>query len=311
MNSLQESKGSMYLAMQDFLAANASILEPLPNYLALSASFLSLLEQLQTYGERQQFDHKGITATKGSHKKVLVLLTADASRKLTAYAKFANDQVLLNETKLTESDLNRLADTTLRDSAQGIYDRAQSNLTALASYGVTTETQSALHNAIAAFATAIPKPRLGITDKKQITDQLADLFKQADDALESIDILVEIVRMAQPNFYKGYKAARKIVETGTGSLAVKGMITDAVSGEAVKNARILFEMSSSGTNLKMGKATQPIEKKSAEKGGFNIKTLATGVYSVTIQKIGYAAQVVNLAVTEGETAVLSIKLIKQ
>ena len=310
MNSGQESKHSMYLASKDYMAANATLLTPLPNYAGLSSAFLGYITQIQTYGEKQQFDQKGVALNKGQYRKTLVLLSADTSRKLTAYAKFANNQVLLSETKYTESDLNRIADTTLRDAAQGIYDRAQANLTALTTYGITAATQTSLLNAINAFVGSIPKPRLSIADKKNTTTYLANLFKQADAALENIDTLVEIIRLTQPNFYKGYRAVRRIVPTGIGSLAVKGLVTDAINGIPLKGAIITFVLSSNGTPSKSIKIAEPIVKKTAIKGGFNIKSMPSGMYTVSIKKNGYAEQIVSIAVSDGELTELNIKLSK-
>jgi hypothetical protein len=117
---------------------------------------------------------------------------------------------------------------------------AQPIVASLATYGITAATQTALLNAINAFNTAIPKPRLGITEKKQSTTQLAALFKTADTALENIDTAVEIVRLTQVNFYNGYKAARKLVLTGGGSVSVKGIVTDASTGEPLKSVTLKF-----------------------------------------------------------------------
>jgi len=317
MNSGQEAKNSMYLASKDYLTTNAAIVTPLPNYSGFFTAFQGHITQIQTYAEQQQFDKTGIAESKGQIRSTLVMLAADTSRKLTAYAKFANNQVLMKETKYTESDLNRIADTALRDAAQGIYDRAQTNLTALATYGVTAATQTSLQNAIMGFVTSIPKPRLGIADKKQTTTQLANLFKQADAALGNIDTLVEIVRLSQPNFYKGYKAVRKIVEMGTGSLTLKGLVTDAATGEPLKGVTINFcpecvepTQKAAANGMNSAKEEVVLTKKTAEKGGFNIKSLPEGVYKVTIKKNGYQDQVVTVAVTDGEMGDLNIELAK-
>lgn len=57
--------------------------------------------------------------------------------------------------------------------------------------------------------------------------------------------------------------------------------------------------------------TEPeIVKKTAEKGGFNIKSLATGTYQVTSKKVGYADQVVTISVNDGEMTELKISLEK-
>ncbi|NTW50701.1 MAG: hypothetical protein HGB19_13420 [Chlorobiales bacterium] len=203
MNSTQESKLSMYLAVKEYLTANAAILTPLPNYSGFFTSFQNSVTAIQTYSEQQQFDKTGIAVNKRQLKQTLITLMGDTSRRITAYATFANNQVLLKEIKVSESRLKKLADTALRDAAQGIYDRAQTNLTALATYGITAATQTAFQTAITAFVTAIPKPRLGINDKKQSTLQVAANFKTADTALDNIDTTVDMIKLTQANFYSG------------------------------------------------------------------------------------------------------------
>ncbi|QQS51015.1 MAG: carboxypeptidase regulatory-like domain-containing protein [Bacteroidota bacterium] len=310
MNNYQESKLSMYLVVRDYMTTNATILTPLPNFAANQTAFQNAITQIQASGEQQNFDKTGIAGSKSQLKQTLVTLVADASRKLTAYAKFTNNQTLLSEVNYSESDLKRRADTNLRDAAQGIYDRAQPIVASLATYGITAATQTTLLNAINAFNTAIPKPRLGITEKKQSTSQLAALFKTADTALENIDTAVEIIRLTQVNFYNGYKAARKLVLTGGGSVSVKGIVTDASTGEPLKSATLKFATNGTTAKLKATNGNGEITKKTADKGGFMIKTLAEGSYQVVISKPGYKEQTVTVNVSDGEMSVLDIKLDK-
>lgn len=51
-------------------------------------------------------------------------------------------------------------------------------------------------------------------------------------------------------------------------------------------------------------------KKTADKGGFNIKTLPAGKYNVTCRKAGYAEQSAEIAVSDGELSVLNLQLSK-
>jgi len=310
MKSRQESKLSMYLAAKDYLTTNATVVTPLPNYSGFSTAFLEAITQIQTHGEQQRFDKSGLKANKVQLINTLVMLAADTSRKMQAYARYANNQLLLSETKFTESDLKNATDNELRDHAQGIYDRVQSNLTALEAYGITVATQTALLNTINAYVEAIPKPRIGKTETKQTTQQLANAFAAADSALDNIDVIVEIVRLTQPNFYNGYKSVRKLISTGRSTLSVKGVVTDLASGEPVKNAILSFVLDGNGTMAKAAKSSELLVKKTADKGGFNIKTLPAGKYNVTCRKAGYAEQSAEIAVSDGELSVLNMQLSK-
>jgi hypothetical protein len=298
MTNYQESKLSMYLATRDFMTANVTILTALPNFAANQTAFQGAITQIQVNSTLQVFDKTGIAANKSAAKKTLIGLAVDTARKVTAYAKLNNNQTLLMEVNYSESGLKKLPDTTLRDAAQGIYDRTQSNLAALATYGITAAMQTALQNAITAYNTEVPKPRLGITERKQATMLLASLFKTADGALDNIDATVEIVRNTQPNFYNGYKTARKIVVTGAGSLAAKCVVTEAATGNPLPVATVKFVLDGGLV----------LTKKTAAKGGFVVKTLAAGTYAVSASKPGYKDKELSLYLSEGEMKELVFKM---
>lgn len=301
MNNYQESKLNMYFVSRDYLSENVAILDPLPNFQENYRAFQDTITQIQQSGEQQSFSKTGIAATKSELKQSLVALAADTARKLTAYAKFSNNKTLLGEVSYSESDLKRCADTNLCSVAQGIYDRAQTSVDALAAYGITPRSQTALLNAINSFNASIPKPRLGITEKKQSTAQLVQLFKAADMYLENIDTAVEIIRLTQGNFYNGYKTARKLIQTGSGSLSIKGAITDSLNGEPLKGVKLTF-VSNDGI--------EPFEKETADKGGFMVKTVQDGAYQVRVSKEGYKEKTVTISVNDGELTRLDLELDK-
>ena len=118
------------------------------------------------------------------------------------------------------------------------------------------------------------------------------------------------MKLTQVDFYNSYKSARKVIETGVGSLAVKGFVTDAVSGEPVKGATLSFVLEGGAMAKGAKKAAESVVKKSADKGGFNIKSLPSGMYSVIVKKVGYADQMATVAVADGDLTELLIELTK-
>jgi len=125
-----------------------------------------------------------------------------------------------------------------------------------------------------------------------------------------MDSAVEVVRLPEPVFYHAYRNARKIIDNGTGSLAVKGFVTEQTSGEPVKGATLLFSplgvdgaMRAAGAMVSNG-----ILKRTAQKGGYNIKSLPEGMYQVVVKKVGYEDQVVQVAVAAGERTTLDVVL---
>lgn len=307
MTNGQENMLNMYLTTDDYLGTHVETTNLLPNYPEFITLFKSSISSIKSYSGNQIFDKTGIAINKQQLRDDLIMRAVDASRKLTAYATYTKDQVLLKETSYTVSDLKRGSDTQLMDKAQGIYDRAQAHLPELEPYGITAKTQAELQTSLTGFISAIPKPRLGITEKKQNTAQLAVLFDTAYAALKNIETLIEIVRSSEPDFYTGFKSASKLVRTSRRSLAVKGLVTDALSGEPVKGASLQFVAVGNGAHAK---DTVRLIKKTAKKGGFTIQSLPEGNYTVTISKIGYTTQTISLAIADGDLAELNVKLVK-
>ena len=309
MTSQQEDRLSMYLTFKDYQALHVNITETLPNYSENSTLFLNTIPQIQSIWEQQKLSKKGVTDSKNQLKETLIVTTADYARKLGAYAKFTNDAKLAQEVKFSESKLRQVADTAVKGYGQIVYDLAQPIVASLAAYGITDETQAALAGAITAYNDSIGKPGAERSEGTQLTKQLTTLFKTADGALENMDAAVEIVRLTQVDFYNGYKSARKVIETGSGSLSVKGIVTDAQTGLPLKGVTVSFALDGGMMKAAAATTTEPeLVKKTAEKGGFNVKGLASGTYQVTLKKVGYADQVVTISVNDGELTELNVSL---
>lgn len=108
-----------------------------------------------------------------------------------------------------------------------------------------------------------------------------------------------------------HKSARKVIETGSGSLSVKGIVTDAQTGSPLKGVTVSFALDGGMMKAATASTSDPeLVKKTAEKGGFNVKSLASGTYQVTLKKAGYADQVATISVSDGEMTELKISLEK-
>lgn len=311
MTRSQESRLSMYLSFKEYQASYTAITNALPNYSANSTIFLNTIPQIQAVSVQQKMSKKGIADGKNTLKNNLIVTAADYSRKLAAYATFTNNATLAQEVKFSESKLRQSSDTAVKDYAQIVYDRAQPIVAALATYGITAATQTALASAIAAYNASIGKPGAGRSEGAQTTKQLATLFKTAEAALANMDIAVEIVRLTQVNFYNGYKSARKVIGTGTSTLSVKGMVADAQTGAPIKGVTVSFALDGGMSRAKGAASTPDVVKKSADKGGFNVKSLPAGTYLVSLKKAGYADLVTSVSVNDGEMSIVDAKLDKQ
>jgi len=304
MTTKQENRLNMYLAVRDFLVTNETITKDLPNFSGNFTVLKDTIEKIQAIGELQRGDKTGITKQKNQIRKTLITLTSDCSRKISAFAKHSNNTTLLTEVRTGKSGLVNVSDVALKDHAQIIYDKAQANLESLASYGITSESQKILLEAINIYNASISKPRVGITEKSQATKELVILFNTADTVLVNMDYAVEIVRLTQTIFYNGFKTARKLVDTGTSKLSLKATAKEARNGSLVKGA--IFKFTSS--DLKSPGSNGEIVKKTADRGSFNLKNMPAGNYNVVITKPGYKEKSVSVSVSDGEMTELVVEM---
>jgi hypothetical protein len=214
-----------------------------------------------------------------------------------------NDLPLLaSAVNYTKSKMAKAQDTIMRDIAEVIYNHAQANLAAMADYGVTAAMLVDLRAAIDLYVEAIPDPRLATTEKKKATDRLKVLFRENDDYLKKLDLLMELLR-TEEMFYGQYKNVRKLIETNKKVYSVIGKITDFKTGLGVKGAKISF------TPKKVNElAGVAAERVCGDQGGFIVKSLAEGEYLTLIRKSGYMEKVMTVYIADGDTYRLNVAI---
>jgi len=312
MTNEQENRLNMQLTTAKFCGDNSSAVNLLPTYSNNLQIVLETNQQIQGIAGFQGTGTSGITSNKKQLRLNLNASSSDTARKLTSFAKLNDNYTLLGEVSFSESDFKNFSDIEARDKAQFLYNKAQEHLPELPAYALNETTQLTLQNNIASFNEVITAPRIGITNKSQATKQLAGLFKTATTALEKMDAAVEIVKLTEPIFYNGYKSARKVISKGNRKLAVKGLVTETGTDKPIKGVTVTFTLD--GEPNKLSTATSEgqaeLSKTTAAKGGFNIKSMAAGIYRASFKKMGYAEQVVTVNVNDGEITVVEVKLNK-
>ena len=310
MTGLQESYEKMSLSGVTFLTANATITATLTGFTTYFPVIQSTHVLIQAAKVLQEADKSGNTTTKNQYRATLISSTIEIVRRTVAYATNVNNSALLALVNYTESDLKRSSDTKLISSCQVIHDNANTNVAALATYGITAAMITTMQTNINNLSGALPKGRVGETDSEEATNLLATYFKTLKTNWAKIDTLVKMVQTSQPSFYNEYLNVRKIIPTGVGSLPLKIKATNATTGAPEANVTITLSpanglMKAASTN---GKSN--IVKKTAAGGGSNYKSLADGTYTVTATKPGYKDVIMTVNVVNGELTVLEIKMEK-
>ena len=301
MTNLQVQKLRMYLTLRVLLRANPDILAKLPNANELLAALDALILRIQSNNTVQQKGTSELTKLKKSLQAGLIKDIVDTSRKIQPYAAYIKDSDLLQSTKYTESDLLKMSEEELVLSGNELYGIVNPLLAELTSYGVTADTQSAFLADIALYEKSRPQIRKERQDLKNVTTALAAEFEESDDIIAQLDLLAEMVQESEPKFYGDYKKLRK-VEASFNTVQLLCKVTDAVTGAPIANVTVAFTL--------RGNTEPDITKLTAAKGGFMVKSIEQGVYTVEVSKFGYQTQTLSISVAADAPYELNVKLVK-
>ena len=275
--------------------------------------FTSKITPIEQNRDAQLANSKGVTTDKNVKRDALAEKALFIVNRIRSYANVAANNELLESVHFTQSGFDKSRDTDIVAIADMIIAKANANVTALATYGVTAVLITDLQTALTAYSSYIAKPRNVTTQTKNATENLTVLFKEANDILSKrLDLDIEVFKTTKPDFYSQYHTARVTIDTSGSPTSVIGEITQKSTGEPLKNVTITFTPSANGL-MKAAIATSLTElvKKTAEKGKFRIANLAEGSYAVHLHKIGFKDQDVTINVVNGETTDLNLVLEKE
>jgi len=291
----------MYIALRILLRANPAILAKLPNADELLTALDNAIAEIQANDLLKKKTANEIKEIINALRANLTRDILSTSRKIQAYADYKKDKALLKETKYTDTSLSSPSDVELAQIAKSLYATVNLYLPELQPYGLTAETQAILMNDTTLYETSSPQLDTKNREQKNITTAIVENYKTADAIVASLDKQVEIVHDTEPAFYKEYKTTRK-VEVPKDVVQLVAKILDAETGAGVPNATVTLTLNDSSND--------PIVKQTAEKGGFQIKSLPNGIYTATVVKIGYITQTLTLTLPGDEPYSLEVKLVK-
>jgi len=295
MNANQEAHYRMYRKVINFSDENTAITENLPEYNANLGRLKTIATAIEVISEEQKTNIKGITKYKLQMKNSLMTLGADHARKLTSYAKLTNNPILLGKVNYTASDFKRFSDESLKDYSQIIYNCAEPIVAQLTNYDITVDSLDVFLGAINDYNDVLVSPDLAETIRKQATKKLTVCFDEGAGCVDNMAAAVEIVRLKEAIFYLGFKTAQKITVRGRVSLSLRGKTVD-VNGQPVANVTFIATLN----------GVVVLTRKTSKKGGFNLKSMASGTYQFTFKKAGLANQTIKVVVNDGELTNLKV-----
>ena len=93
-------------------------------------------------------------------------------------------------------------------------------------------------------------------------------------------------------------------------MAIKGLVTDAVTGKALQGVTVTIAANGSFEGDKSAIVKKNITKKSSQKGGFQVRTTPDGTYDYTTVFPGYKPNAGQVTVVTGQMTILEIRLEK-
>jgi hypothetical protein len=298
MNSRQISILSMHRRVLNFLKKYLSVLMPLPEFNPLLLEYENQLIQLNALGDQQGTDIRGLRTQKEVTKQSTGLKALDMSRRIEAYAKIKGDVVLVQKAHYSDTELLKSSDYEFISSCTIISNMAEELGGELVGYNATPELRADLLKSIADYKAVVDAPKEGYTGKKQATNQITDLFSIQLGVLDKLDALVELVRYTQPALYAEYQDTRK-VPYRSGSLTVKCDVTDAATHARLAGANVVFSLD--GETV--------LEKTTSAAGGFTVKSMDDGTYTVSVSRLGYVTQTLTVNVLNVEMTSIKVALV--
>lgn len=232
MTNKQLNKLTTALAVEGICDANTTILSTVPAFASAYADTQSHVTNIQTLWQAQAQNTSGIGEDKRQARLAMCNIALVIAGAVHAYATKTKNNELLNRMNFSLSDLMAGRDVQSAERCQNVYDTANTNLTALADYGVTADKLTLLKAAIAAYNLLITKPRETRAQHKTTTGNIQTEFDLLGEALGIMDDLIPQFSPASQKFVDDYNNARTIVDTAASHASpVKPTPTPAPQGK--------------------------------------------------------------------------------
>lgn len=243
MNDYQENHLSMFKTVNEVCNQNIALITPITALNDAYTTFVTNLGLINDVVLQQTLQIEGVAEDKTVLKYKLARIGSIVSNVVKAYAISIGDNTLKREVDYSESDLRRSRDVTIQLHCQTIYNLANTHLAALAAFGITPTVMTTLATAISDYQVKMQSPTVARDERAVATVNLASVITETNDLLRfQIDNNMRIMELSEPDFYKLYKNARKIIDLGGGRRAgygtIKGVVREADTNLIVEGALI-------------------------------------------------------------------------
>ena len=215
MTSYQKDRKEMHEDVLLYLDSNTDKFSSIPAIGRAKNKLTEIHMKIEDTQEEQEKSKVYMGKTKKQVKKLISEKGDILNDLLEDYAEENDNSELAQRMAASASDLYKTDNQTFAMRIKEIVDEATKHIDILKSeYGVTDEQVEDLKMDLDHFEAINNLPRSYQIISKVATSNLDDLFKEANQVLEGqLDKRMKIFKRRDPSFYKGYLAARVVVNS--------------------------------------------------------------------------------------------------
>ena len=305
----------MYREVVGYVALHTEVTDRLPGFGMHLSRLKAAIEGVTMYSRRQSEGWMGKADEKRRRREEMTEKALDMSRRLRAYAMAGDDLVLAAEMNLSKRKFVHMADTLVAGLAGRVLERAKTHATGIEPYGIGTAETTSLEGAIAAYVALVSVPRAAQAARKANREGLVIELRKGKEALEMMDMLMEIVKYEEVGFYGSYRSLRRVRDHSTRHLGMQGKVLDAATGKGLRSVSIelarekgMLETKGEREVKRLIRKRELVVRKSQKKGGWWVKHLKEGEWHLRAILAGYKTLEMTVYVVKGEMTKVEVRM---
>jgi hypothetical protein len=228
MNDVQENKFSSDEAADGVLTAYNAVWKDHRTFPAVVTKFREIKTDIHAIRLVQETPRTGAAVDKQNVRDQLINAVIWVRDGVQAHAAATENNDLLQSVHFTDSDLKTCRDTILADKANVVFTIADPLEEEIGTYFVTRAEIDLVRDLRNDFNTIIAEPRLGIVSTGSATKDLVLKFKERDQILKKMDIMIKPFAKSNKTFVDNYFRARIIVDLGHRKSGTKYAVFEAL-----------------------------------------------------------------------------------
>lgn len=306
MTDRQSNLLDMYGVVNTLYTANQAVIDAVVARANAFAAFQANVTAINANIANQSLVVSGVTADKGQARETLDNLSQVIFAIARTWALAMNDLTSAGEFDFSLSEIAKVKDDTVISFVEHRLAIVDSNIAALADYGITPALVAQWQDAISDYAAVVSLPRTAIVSRSTSTAQLGQLFNVTQRLLrDTIDPLMLPFKVSDPALHTQYRKARIIIDrrgpgNGDGGDG-NGGGGDGNGGSSDISARIAGQVTSMADGTPIGEAEVKVYPLADGPDGPSIGTTtdADGRYVILIPELPQQEEVVIEAMAQG------------